>query len=130
MRSRRSIAAATTAVLSVVGTIVALPYVSWHRSAQHRVDFSRDIRPILNQSCVSCHGGVRQKNEVSFIYREEALGKGKSGRRTIVSGHPETSELMARITGVPGGGVVGTHCGNLKLPTRVCQLPVAASICA
>lgn len=27
---------------------------------------------------------VRQKNGVSFIYREEALGKGKSGRPTIV----------------------------------------------
>jgi hypothetical protein len=27
---------------------------------------------------------VRQKDGVSFIYREEALGKGKSGRPTIV----------------------------------------------
>src|ERR1700730_6339131 len=38
------------------------------------VRFSRDIRPILNQNCVPCHGGVRQKNGVSFIFREEALG--------------------------------------------------------
>ncbi len=62
------------------------------------MDFSRDIRPIFNQNCVSCHGGVRQKNGVSFIYREEALGKGKSGRPTIVPGHPDASELMARVT--------------------------------
>lgn len=62
------------------------------------VDFSRDIRPIFNQNCTSCHGGVRQKNGVSFIFRDEALGKGKSGRRTIVPGNPEASELLARVT--------------------------------
>jgi Protein of unknown function (DUF1553)/Protein of unknown function (DUF1549)/Planctomycete cytochrome C len=62
------------------------------------VDFSRDIRPIFNQNCTSCHGGVRQKNGVSFIFREEALGTGKSGRRTIVPGDPAASELIARVT--------------------------------
>jgi len=62
------------------------------------VRFSRDIRPILNQNCVHCHGGVRQKNGVSFIFREEALGVGKSGRRTIVPGKPDESELIARVT--------------------------------
>jgi Protein of unknown function (DUF1553)/Protein of unknown function (DUF1549)/Planctomycete cytochrome C len=63
-----------------------------------KVRFSRDIRPILNQNCVACHGGVRQKNGVSFIFREEALGVGKSGRRTIVPGKPNESELIARVT--------------------------------
>jgi hypothetical protein len=66
--------------------------------AHDQVDFSRDIQPILNQNCVHCHGGVRQKNGVSFIFREEALGVGKSGRRTIVPGKPDASELMARLT--------------------------------
>jgi hypothetical protein len=69
-----------------------------HRWAHDHVDFSRDIQPILNQNCVHCHGGVRQKNGVSFIFREEALGVGKSGRRTIVPGNPDASELMARVT--------------------------------
>ena len=69
-----------------------------HWGTNRRVSFSRDIRPILNQNCVPCHGGVRQKNGVSFIFREEALGVGKSGRRTIVPGKPEESELIARVT--------------------------------
>ena len=63
-----------------------------------QVSFRRDIRPILNQNCVLCHGGVRQKNGVSFIFREEALGVGKSGRPTVVPGKPDASELIARVT--------------------------------
>jgi len=62
------------------------------------VHFSRDVRPILNQNCMPCHGGVRQKNGVSFLFREEALGTGKSGKRTIVPGKPNESELIARVT--------------------------------
>lgn len=74
----------------------AAPWFS--RFYRKPVDFSRDIRPIFNQNCTSCHGGVRQKNGVSFIFREEALGTGKSGRRTIVPGEPDASELIARVT--------------------------------
>ena len=62
------------------------------------VDFSRDIRPIFNQNCSSCHGGVRQKGGVSFSFREEALGKGKSGKPTIVPRDPDASELIRRVT--------------------------------
>ena len=73
-----------------------LPLLSrWSSSS---VDFSRDIRPILNQNCSSCHGGVRQKAGVSSSFREEALGKGKSGRPTVVPGDPGASELIKRVT--------------------------------
>jgi hypothetical protein len=77
--------------------VKAWHYVSFRLSARDRIEFSRDIRPIFNQNCVSCHGGVRQRNDVSFIYRDEALGVGKSGHRTIVPGNPNASELMARL---------------------------------
>ena len=69
-----------------------------HHRSDHEVHFSRDVRPILNQNCMPCHGGVRQKNNVSFLFQEEALGTGKSGKRTIVPGRPDESELMARVT--------------------------------
>ena len=89
---------ATLSILAVVALLVWPISSLFHRNPHNTVEFSRDIRPILNQNCVACHGGVRQKNGVSFIFREEALGTGKSGRRTIVPGNPDASEFMARLT--------------------------------
>lgn len=65
--------------------------------AEEKISFNEKIRPLLNRSCVGCHGGVKKAGEVSFIYREEALGKGESGRSVIVPGKPEESELYKRI---------------------------------
>jgi hypothetical protein len=95
---RRLVGAVVAAVL--VGGVLTI-WLGWtplYKRSGHEVHFSRDIRPILNQNCVPCHGGVRQKNNVSFIFREEALGKGKSGKPTIVPGNPDASELIARVT--------------------------------
>ncbi len=75
--------------------ILALPSVLL--AAPDKIDFSRDVRPILNSNCLSCHGGVKKNGKVSFLYREEALAKGKSGKSTVVPGDPEASEMMIRI---------------------------------
>jgi hypothetical protein len=71
MFGRRRLTLIATAILAVCGLVV------WRNSssmfARDEVHFSTDIRPIFNQNYVQCHGGVRQKNGVSFIYRDEAL---------------------------------------------------------
>ncbi|HKV76929.1 MAG TPA: PSD1 and planctomycete cytochrome C domain-containing protein [Candidatus Sulfotelmatobacter sp.] len=85
-------------LLAVVLTCAALGAWFAQKMSHRPISFSHDIQPILNQNCVQCHGGVRQKNGVSFIFREEALGTGKSGRRTIMPGHPDESELIRRVT--------------------------------
>jgi hypothetical protein len=60
-------------------------------------DFNREIRPILNKHCTGCHGGVKQAGGISFVYRDKALGTGKSGEQTIVAGKPDESELLRRL---------------------------------
>jgi len=103
MSSRRDrIVVWTAGIIALSAMTIGCGVTAWHFvssrfGASDRVVFSRDIRPIFNQNCVSCHGGVRQKNDVSFIYRDEALGVGKSGHRTIVPGNPDASELMRRL---------------------------------
>lgn len=62
------------------------------------VDFARDVRPLLNQHCAGCHGGVKQKGGLRLTNRTQALQGGKSGEPLVVAGEPHESELFKRIT--------------------------------
>jgi hypothetical protein len=67
---------------------------------RNKVDFNRDIRPLLSENCYKCHGpddGAR-KAKLRFDVRAEALKPAKSGAVPIVPGSPEKSELIARVT--------------------------------
>lgn len=61
------------------------------------VDFSAEVKPILNKHCISCHGGVKQSGGFSVLFREEALGKTKSGKPAIIPGDPDHSEFIRRL---------------------------------
>ena len=67
-----------------------------HTVAQE-VSFSRDIRPLLNEHCMDCHGGVKQAGDLSFKYRSKVFDPAKSGAIAVVPGRPDESELIARI---------------------------------
>jgi hypothetical protein len=65
-----------------------------------KVDFNREVRPILSDHCYTCHGPDAQKRkaELRFDRKESALGKAESGEIPIVPGSLEKSELIRRIT--------------------------------
>jgi hypothetical protein len=67
-------------------------------STDEPVDYSSQIKPILNKNCITCHGGVRKKGGFSLLFREEALDTLESGKFAIVPGYPEESEMIRRIT--------------------------------
>lgn len=88
-----------SAVLLIISLIVLTSWQWWPAGwmGTSRVDFNTEIRPILNNNCSSCHGGVKEQGGINLLYREKAVGKGKSGKPCIVPGYPEKSELMARL---------------------------------
>src|SRR4051812_17956643 len=62
------------------------------------VDYSTQVKPIINKNCISCHGGVRAKGNFSLLFREQALAKTKDGKYAIVPGDPDKSEMIRRLT--------------------------------
>lgn len=63
-------------------------------SAAERVEFNRDIRPILSENCFSCHGpdGNARQAGLRLDQRGEALSRG-----VIEPGDASASRLVARI---------------------------------
>ncbi len=60
-------------------------------------DFNAEVRPILNQHCLPCHGGVKQESGLSLLTRELALAPTESGSAVIVPGHATRSAFYQRL---------------------------------
>jgi len=60
------------------------------KPALARITFLRNIRPILENKCVSCHGSERQKGGLRLDTRALALKGGDSGP-AMVLGNAEKS---------------------------------------
>lgn len=82
-------------VLAALVAVITIFTFSTHKRA---IDYSADVKPILNKKCITCHGGVRRKGGFSVLFRSEALAKTESGKFAIIPGDPEHSELVKRIT--------------------------------
>ena len=61
------------------------------------VSYNKDVRPILNDKCLACHGGVRQAGGFSLLFAEEALRPNESGKPAFIAGDPDQSELIRRV---------------------------------
>jgi len=73
-------------------------FLSLTSCRKEKVDFSAQIKPILNKHCITCHGGVKRNAKFSLLFRHEAIDTAESGKRVIVPGSASHSELIRRIT--------------------------------
>jgi len=61
-------------------------------SAADAVSFTRDVKPILESACLSCHGAEKPKGGLSIHTRAAAISGGESGT-SLVPGEPDESLL-------------------------------------
>lgn len=64
-----------------------------------KIDFNRDIRPILSETCFACHGPDANKRKAELrLDTKEGLHALDGGPKVIVPSKPDESELIARLT--------------------------------
>ena len=87
--------------LALFGAALILAAPGWGADAP---DFNRDIKPILSNTCYKCHGPDAKERKGGTKTRplrldtEEGAYAEYKGVIPIVPGHPESSEMIARIT--------------------------------
>lgn len=59
-----------------------------------KVDFVKDIQPIIEESCINCHSGRRPKSRYSMETREDAIKGGSSDTKAIVEKKSDKSPLI------------------------------------
>jgi hypothetical protein len=65
------------------------------RAAPPRVDFVRDVQPILAKHCLECHGPVQQKAKLRWDDRKSVLER---KHPLVVAGKPDESEVIRLVT--------------------------------
>ena len=99
MRSRFVVCAASVASLFVCTASSVLTVSSVH-AADRKIEFNRDVRPILSNNCYLCHGPDQKQLQAGLRLdkRESAVSKLESGKTPIVPNDISASEIIKRIT--------------------------------
>ena len=82
---------ATLLVAAALGTPLA---------ADDLVEFEKDVWPILEASCVSCHGAVEQFSNLRLDSAERIMKGGDLGK-VLVPGEPGESPMYVRVSLAP-----------------------------
>ena len=92
-----------TLSLSFLVTLLSVSVVS-----AAPVDFVRDVRPIFEAHCYSCHGEDKQKSGLRLDVKEAAFRGGSGHAPDIIPGKPDESPLIRLLRGEEGE--------NLRMP--------------
>ena len=81
------------------------------------VDYARDVKPLLQQNCVSCHGPLKQNGGLRLDRKSSAM---RSQTRRIVAGNSANSMVYHRVMGSEYGAQM-PPTGDLR-PGQVATL--------
>jgi len=89
---------ATNAIDHFIADRIATVAAEYAPLKKGSVDFYRDVKPILETRCFSCHQGAKVKGGLRLDSLAAALKGGKVDGPALIAGHPETSPIIQRIT--------------------------------
>ena len=76
---------------------LALPGITAAKNEDaHPVDYVKDVRPILREHCVKCHGAEKREGGLRLDIKKWVFQGGDSGE-VLVVGKPDESELIYRV---------------------------------
>lgn len=74
-------------------------------AAGRKVEFAKDIQPLLAERCYSCHGPDKQKGDLRWDLKASAFQSGDHGPR-IVPGHSAQSRVIQLVAGLDPDSVM------------------------
>src|SRR5579864_5605774 len=95
----------SSALRSLTAAILLLPGLAAQEARPRvevpdRVEFNRDIRPLLYENCIKCHGSdaKSRKGNLRLDTKEGAFVEFDKGKVAVVPGSLEKSELWKRVS--------------------------------
>jgi ankyrin repeat protein len=76
----------------------AQPRATKASPALQKVNFEKQIKPLLERSCLACHSGERPRGLLRVDSRDALVKGGESGMAAITPGHSEQSLLVDYIS--------------------------------
>src|SRR5258708_21762474 len=83
-------------VVLLLSSFLAFADTKLPPAANKKVDYDKDIRPILSQQCYTCHGEEAQQSGLRLDLRQNALRGGDYGP-VILPGNSSESKLIRRL---------------------------------
>ena len=84
---------------ALLALLISVPAFAADAPIPDKIEYNRDIRPLLSENCLACHGpdpGSR-KAGLRLDTRESLFGQTKDEGPVVVPGKPEQSALWKRL---------------------------------
>ncbi len=102
----------------ILGCLLAVP-----PQPGRKLEFNRDIRPILSDNCYTCHGPAKSTRKADLRFDTEDGAKADlGGYFAIAPGKPGDSKLIERITASAKNKVMPPPSTNKKLAPQQIEL--------
>jgi hypothetical protein len=84
----------------VLGLVVSVVLTGGRAPAEEKIDFSRDVRPILAANCLACHGqdAGHREGDLRLDLWSSPSDEVRGAEAVVAPGDPAGSELVERIT--------------------------------